>query len=246
MTCDEIDELLHGYMDGELDAVTSRNVEDHLATCTSCTRELASFRDLRSSLRQNGLYHRSPATLERNVRREARKGGESIPVFRRGVFAIAAAILIACLAVWGVGRTRSHAVDPMIALIVDDHVRSLMADHLVDVKSSDKHTVKPWFDGKLDFAPPVQRLDGTQFPLIGGRLDYVNGHPAAAVVYRHNKHIINLLIWPAAGPDTAPAASSDRGYNVVHWTNQGMTYWAASDVSAPDLATFAGLIRSAQ
>lgn len=246
MTCDEIDELLHGYMDGELDAVTSRTVEAHLDGCPSCTRDLASFRELRLSLRQNGLYHRAPSSVASRVRSQARKTEAPPMVFRQRAFAFAAVVLIAFLAVWGIGHFRSRAVDPMVALIVDDHVRSLMGDHLVDVRSSDKHTVKPWFDGKLDFAPPVQRLDGTQFPLIGGRLDYIDGHSAAAVVYRHNKHLINLFIWPAVGADTPLAASTYRGYNVVHWTNQGMTYWAVSDVSAPDLATFAELIRSAR
>ena len=246
MNCEEIEPLLHGYMDGELDAVTNQTVEAHLATCPRCPRELESFRELGAGLRQAALYERAPAALTNRVRAQARRlpGVAPRPVYRWPAFAAAAGIALAFIAVYGVSHLRPSAVDTTMTAIVDDHVRSLMAAHLVDINSTDKHTVKPWFDGKLDFAPPVERLDGTEYPLIGGRLDYVEGHAAAAVVYRHRKHFINLFIWPSTGgAEKAPAASSDRGYNVIHWTHDGMNYWAASDISAPDLQTFVGLVR---
>jgi len=249
MNCDEVETLLHGYMDGELDAVTNQSIEGHIATCTHCRRELASFRELHTGLRQTTLYDRAPAALATRVRVEARRLPEFTsrrPAYRWRTFAAAASIAIVCITAWGVVRTRPAAADPTMTAVVDDHVRSLMAEHLVDVRSSDKHTVKPWFDGKLDFAPPVQRLDGTEFPLVGGRLDYIDGHSAAAVVYRHNKHYINLFIWPSTGPEKAPTTSSDRGYNVIHWTHAGMTYWTASDISAPDLQSFTDLIMKAE
>jgi len=246
MNCDDIETLLHGYMDGELDAVTNQSIEAHLSACTHCSAELASFRELRGGLGQSALYDRAPTALATRVRVEARRLPDLTsrrPAYRWRTLAAAASIAIVCITAWSIVRTRPATVDPTMTAIVDDHVRSLMAEHLVDIRSSDKHTVKPWFDGKLDFAPPVQRLDGTDYPLVGGRLDYIDGHSAAAVVYRHNKHYINLIIWPSPSHDKAPAASSSRGYNVIHWTQAGMTYWAASDISLPDLETFSGLIR---
>ena len=115
----------------------------------------------------------------------------------------------------------------------------------IDTVRGDKHTVKPWFDGKLDFGAPVARLDGTEFPLVGGRLDYVDGHSAAAIVYHHKKHLINLFVWPSTEHDKAPTTQSSRGYNLIHWTHAGMTYWAASDISTAGLQTFVGLIQEA-
>jgi len=248
MNCDDVEKLLHGYMDGELDAVTNQSIEAHLSTCSHCRAELAGFRELRGGLRQAALYDRAPAALATRVRVEARRLPDLTsrrPAYRWRTFAAAASIAVVCLTAWGVLRTRDASVDPTMTAIVDDHVRSLMAEHLVDVRSSDKHTVKPWFDGKLDFAPPVQRLDGTDFPLVGGRLDYVDGHSAAAVVYGHRKHYINLYIWPSPTSDKAPAASSSRGYNVVHWNQAGMSYWAVSDIAPDDLRSFEELVRAA-
>ena len=245
MNCDDIDTLLHGYIDGELDAVTNQQIEAHVEECARCRRELSAYRDLGSGLRQAGLYDRAPSGLATKVRVEARRqvGAATRPAYRWRSFAAAASIAVVCLTAWGVMRIRPAAVDPVEAAVVDDHVRSLMANHLVDVRSSDKHTVKPWFDGKLDFAPPVQRLDGTGYPLVGGRLDYIDGHSAAAVVYQHGKHYINLFIWPSTGPEKAPVTSSDRGYNLIHWTHAGMNYWAASDTAGDELKDFTNLIQ---
>jgi anti-sigma factor RsiW len=118
-----------------------------------------------------------------------------------------------------------------------------MADHLTDVASSDQHTVKPWFHGKLDFAPPVDDFAGDGFPLIGGRLDYLDHRSVAALVYRHAQHPINLFVYPADGPDMAPVASVETGYNILHWRSGGMDFWAVSDVNAAELADFEKLLR---
>ena len=126
----------------------------------------------------------------------------------------------------------------LLASIVDTHVRSLMADHLVDVQSSDHHTVKPWFAGKVDFAPFVPELQANGFPLLGGRVEVVSGHTAAALVYGRGLHKINLFIWPSSATESGPPAAWFNGYALVHWSDRGLTYWAVSDAAASELSAF--------
>jgi anti-sigma factor RsiW len=131
--------------------------------------------------------------------------------------------------------------DPSIA-VIDSHIRSLQADHLTDVLTSDQHTVKPWLSARLDVSPPVLELKDAGFPLVGGRQDYVDGHPTAVVVYRHAKHVINLFAWASSGQDKAFRKESQQGFNVVTWRHDGMVYYAVSDVEADQLAQFAKLV----
>jgi anti-sigma factor RsiW len=137
--------------------------------------------------------------------------------------------------------TRSATGDRQASAVTDRHLASLMADHLVDVASSDRHTVKPWFAGRIEFSPLVVDLAADGFPLRGGRLDYVDGHPAVALVYARAQHVINVFVWPTPEGDAGAHASDDtRGYHLVHWTKHGFSWWAVSDVAPTDLQTFAG------
>jgi anti-sigma factor RsiW len=147
------------------------------------------------------------------------------------------------IAVGGFPPLSPHTSDLTAREVVDDHLRSLAGNHLTDVLSSNQHTVKPWFDGRLDFTPPVQDFAAQGFPLIGGRLDYLNNRPVAAVIYRRRLHFINLFISPAEhAADASPRSQVEDGYNIVHWTKSGMSYWAVSSVSASELETFAQLV----
>ena len=254
MNCDEARQLLDPYADGELDVIRSAEVDRHLTDCPACSRQLTGLRDLKSGF--GSLYYHAPRALEGRItaalaveasgRADA---GLSTPSttsrrFSWGLIATAACLLLALIVSWfaingAKGRVDSGA---LMAQVIDSHVRSLMASHLEDVPSTDQHTVKPWFNGKLDFSPNVRDLASNGFPLVGGRLDYLEGHPAAALVYQHRQHYINLFEWPSSGPigpDESQSSASVRGYNVIHWKRQGMTYWAVSDLNSEELSDFA-------
>ena len=215
-------------VDGELDARSTLEVSAHLETCAECRREQASILSLREGLTRHELPASARARILRSVRPRR--------VWRA---AVSVAALAAALAVGVFAVPRTPSLDDEIIMA---HVRSLQVDHLTDVVSTDQHTVKPWFQGKLDFGVPVRDFAPQGFPLVGGRLEYVRGQPAAAVVYRHGAHAINLFVWPDKGA-AAPRAEQRRGFNEVCWTGGGLAYWLVSDASAPDLQALAGLIR---
>jgi anti-sigma factor RsiW len=249
VTCEEAHPLVNAYVDGELDVVKCLEVEAHLNGCAVCAREEASLRALHTVLSNSSLYYEAPAQLERRVRaavREARRteSGWGFPLRRYSwVGAAAAAVLFLAIIVKGALPLGSSAGELTAREVVDDHLRSLTGNHLTDVLSSNQHTVKPWFDGRLHFTPPVEDLGPEGFPLIGGRLDYLDNRPVAAVVYRRRQHVINLLIAPAErAADTRPASQVRAGYNIAHWTKSGMSYWAVSSLSAAELDKFAQLV----
>lgn len=247
MICQEAQSVIHAYVDGELDLVKTVDVERHIRDCRECATMHENLIALRSSIRDGSLYYRAPVRLERRIRSDVARNlsGAGRPVFPRNWIAATAAIALVAAGVWLAARGLGGGPERLLAAeVTSAHVRSLMAEHLWDVKSTDRHTVKPWFDGKLDFAPDVRDFKTESFALEGGRLDYLADRPVAALVYSHQKHYVNLFIWPAAGqPDRGEVATHQRGYALVHWVRSGMNYWAVSDASEDALRRFSDLVR---
>jgi anti-sigma factor RsiW len=237
--------LLHGLLDGELDAANALACEEHLARCPDCAGAYAQLQALSAALRGADLGLSAPLQLKYRVQ-SMLAGARGVARWRKPIPAIAgsvAAALAACALLVVAVLPRSLSLADQVA---ESHVRSLMADHLMDVASTDHHTVKPWFAGRLAFSPPVYDLAQDGFPLAGARVDYIAGHEAAALVYRHGGHVINLYVWPAGPRDLAPVPPLSRqGYNVRGWTRDGMSFWAVSDMSAEELARFESLARAA-
>jgi anti-sigma factor RsiW len=249
MNCEEAYPLVQAHVDGELDLPTSVAVEAHLRGCNRCAHEQATLSALRTAFSNNDLYHSAPAQLERRVRaalREARRAENPhrrIPPGYIGWSGAAAAMLLLAIGLKGILQRGPSANEIAARELIDDHLRSLSPNHLTDVLSSNQHTVKPWFDGRLDFAPRVVDLATEGFPLVGGRLDYLNNRQVAAVVYRRRQHIINVFISPAQGVYSAlPVGETRAGYNIVGWTSSGMRYWAVSSLNEAELQKFASLL----
>jgi anti-sigma factor RsiW len=249
--CNEARTWLDGYIDGELDLAQTVQIERHIEGCPECSRAHDSRRALQDSLRAADLEFRCPDRLrtkiKATVRRETARR-ETRPLLPRRLLAVAAALLLMAGGSWLITRPMpDKSLDDRIGQqVVASHVRSLLADHLTDVASSDRHTVKPWFAGKLDFAPAVVDLSADGFPLVGGRLDYLEHRPVAALVYTRRKHAINLFVWPAehAAAGALQSATS-QGYQIVHWNDAGTSYWAISDLNSSELGQFVQLYRAA-
>jgi anti-sigma factor RsiW len=247
MNCNETHPLLHAYADGELDLMRSLDVERHLGTCAACAAARQSLLSLRTLLRQSDLAYLAPQLLRDRLRYAvALPGNEAQPRRRESrpwpwqwlaAWAAAAALLVLLLRPAGVS-VNERLTDDVIA----GHVRSLMAGHLTDVASSDQHTVKPWFNGRLDFAPEVKDFAAQGFPLVGGRLDYLDGHAVAALVYQRNKHYINVFLWPAANTSAGSQVESRRGYSVIGFEARGLHYSVVSDLNEKELDGFASLL----
>lgn len=248
MDCKEAARLLHGYLDGELELSTSLEFEKHLSACPTCGREYEEQRSLQSLIRAQAVYHDAPEALRARVlqERKAPENSAALSRFPWRAWAIAASAAFLALLTWQLFFSpRDIAASNLLPEeVLASHVRSLMAQHLTDVASSDQHTVKPWFDGKLDFSPPVKDLTTQGFPLVGGRLDYLDGRPVAALVYRHRKHIINVFIWPGNGAAVGMSMQSIQGYHIFHWTQNAMHFWMVSDLKQAELEKIAGLLRS--
>jgi anti-sigma factor RsiW len=248
VNCQHIQKLLHAYHDGELDIAATVEVDEHLADCPRCAELMRSLSSLSAVLRNDALRFEAPPALQQRMRAETAQAARAErdvasrqPWFPLGGWAVAAAIaIVALILVFQIPRGETD--DRLIAELRSSHVRSLMANHLMDVASTDQHTVKPWFDGKLDFAPPVKDLRSAGFPLIGGRMDFVAGRGVAALVYGRQKHMINLFVWPAkSSQGAAPRAAESNGYHFVRWSNAEMSFWAVSDLNERELLEFVKL-----
>lgn len=243
MTCSR--ELLEAYFDRELDASNNAAIERHLGECALCTEALVGLERQRTEIRESAPYYHASPELKRAIANrlstlQAAKTGQ--PEYQWRWAAIAASLLLAVSVGWNLYRVGPRAAESEFAqAVVADHIRSLIGTHLVDVPSSDRHTVKPWFAGKLDFSPEVKDLASDGFPLAGGRVDYLGGRTVAALIYRRGQHVINLFEWPQSSSQTA-GSFNQNGYHALNWTAAGMTYWAVSDVAAPELERFRGLI----
>lgn len=252
MSCEEIKNQLQTYLDGELDATRRVEVENHLKGCPSCSAEQQEYQSLRAAITRPSLYFESPRGLEAKVRSAVRAASHAEAPRATRVWGwanwskwLTPAAAVALVTVVSLHFLAQHwTEDRTVQEVVSAHVRSLMVDHLTDVASSDQHTVKPWFNGKLNFSPPVTDPAAEGFPLIGGRLDYVGDSPAAALVYQRRKHYINLFISPSdRSMTTKEKPQARRGYNLFHWHQGDMEYWAVSDLNQSDLQQFVQLVR---
>jgi anti-sigma factor RsiW len=244
MNCQQAKPLIEPYADGELDAAAILELEKHIHDCPVCALAWRNVQDLKKALKQDALFFTAPKELRRRVKAELHSQFETKSRWSfwnwNWLTAATTSLATACLALLlTVTLTRPSAQQQLTQEIVSSHIRSLMASHVLDVVSTDQHTVKPWFNGKLDFSPPVKDLAAQEFPLIGGRLDYLNGRSVAALVFQRHKHLINLFIWPVNENDSKPASlAAIQGYNVIHWSHGGMTFWAVSDLNERELTEF--------
>jgi anti-sigma factor RsiW len=248
-------QFIHAYVDGELDLSRSLEVEQHMPECQVCATAYRNQMALRSAVKDGSLYHYAPPKLEKLIRASLRREAKSEDGRRSfgwrwlPIGVALAFVLVTAFVIWRAVPGLHPSGDEVLAQeIVSNHVRSLQLEsHRADVISSDQHTVKPWFDGKLDFAPPVKDFASQGFPLIGGRLEYLNNRAVAALIYQRQKHYINLYIWPTDQSNaSAEVISKRQGYNLLHWTNSSMNYWAISDLNGVELHEFVQLVKEAQ
>ena len=243
MTCEEARVLVHALIDGELDAGHARETETHVATCPHCSAQLRDFRIMRQSLAAPALHYRAPTDLRLRIE-------NALPTTRRVVApapsrrsllqgmamgSLLSGALAASLVLVVVRREEDQRI---MGDVVSAHLRSLQGEHLIDVVSTDQHTVKPWFNGRLDVAPPVVDLTAEGFTLIGGRLDYIDGRPVGAVVYKRRAHVINLFVAQSSGSDEHASIEQMQGFNIWRWRHANLGFWAVSDINAEELQEF--------
>jgi anti-sigma factor RsiW len=249
MRCASSQHLLELHLDGELPAGESAEIQGHIENCASCGGLYQRLEQLQSDIRTQVTRHRAPAHLQRSIQAALRKAAASEPQARPlpwNWMAVAASVLLFASMAWNIAflRSRDSARDVLAQEVLSSHLRSLMGTHLLDVPSSDQHTVKPWFNGKLNFSPDVKDFSSQGFRLAGGRIEYIAERPVAALVYQRRQHFINLFMWPASSsPSSGYSEMKRSGYNFVSWTEDGMTCWAVSDLQTGELEQFAQLYK---
>jgi anti-sigma factor RsiW len=242
MACERADTVVHGYFDNELDALRAAEFESHLEQCSECVAALDALESLRSTINVAQPYEKMSASFRKKILADLHVKRATVISPSRATadwrwLAVAAAFLLLIFGGWrATSLNRGDSRETLMASrIVDAHLRSLQPGHLADVISTDQHTVKPWFDGKVDFAPPVRDFTEQGYLLQGGRLDVVDNRTVAALVYGRRKHVVNVFIWPTSDKDAAPRTGSIQGYQWIDWRKQGMEFYAVSDAAATDL-----------
>jgi anti-sigma factor (TIGR02949 family) len=247
VNCQDVRVLLHAYLDDELGAAESLAVARHLAECDACMQRFHAYTQLRGDLRQADLHRPAPEALRTRIAAQLPRPARGPRVPRQRWMALAALaalfVIAAVFAGWQTAQLRRQGSDALVAEAVSDHVRSLLPGHLIDVQTSNEHTVKPWFDGRVDFSPQVKDLSAQGFELVGGRLDVLDGRQVAALVYKRHLHTINLFQWPAQGKG-ASAPQTRNGYHVLEWNDAGLRFVAVSSVAESDLQAFERAFRA--
>ena len=247
MNCEEILTLLDAYFDNELDLAKTVAIEEHLRTCAGCRSQYELRVALRNRLDDPDLRYAVPNDFAEQIRKKLALSSRltrNILSFRAAAWipaAVAAAAVFGAFVYANIGRLIPRETPSLVAEVESDHIRSLIGTHLIDVESSDQHTVKPWFAGKVDFSPPVRDFVDQGFNLVGGRLDYVRGNNVAVLVYRSKNHYVSLFICRERTPEaTSKQKSFDyQGYNLVYWNANGLDCWAVSDAAPGALLEFA-------
>jgi anti-sigma factor RsiW len=249
MTCASSQHSIDAYLDGELATSESAEVREHMDGCPSCAAIYRRLEKLRNDLRTQAPRYTAPAHLQQRIHVALRKAAKS-EAPRRALpwnwAAVAASVLLCASLAWNFAllRSRGPATGSLAQEVLSSHVRSLIGTHLVDVPSSDQHTVRPWFNGKLDFSPEVKDFASQGFRLVGGRVDYLGDRPVAALIYQRRQHFINLFTWPSSSSAANGRREVKRsGYNILSWSQDGMTYWAVSDLQRSELDQFAQLYK---
>jgi anti-sigma factor RsiW len=250
LNCQESLKHIHGYVDGELELTKNLEMDQHLQECSACAQTWAGLQAVRAAIKEEAPYFQAPPSLQNRIRSSVRRESKAATTPERlwRILAIAAMLAMVLVA----GRALLRVLLPLRAddavltrELLASHVRSqMLPGHRVDIESSNQHVVKPWFEGKLDFSPTVKDFTDQGFPLLGGRLDYLDSRPVAALVYKRREHLINVFIWPStAGSEAAPGKLTLQGYHLIHWTQAGMNYWAISNLNESELQDFVHLVQ---
>jgi anti-sigma factor RsiW len=240
MKCDEAGILLHALIDGELDAGNTREIEEHVETCPHCADHLRQFEELHRTMTSAQLRYTAPVSLRSKISSALPARRVTGPSRRAAMKGFGLGAVASALAASGAFMIAMRADEQQRILeeVVSAHLRSLHGQHLMDVESTDQHTVKPWFNGRLDFSPPVIDLTAEDFTLLGGRLDYVDAKPVAAIVYRRRLHIINLFCVPTLTSTPRRVLESVQGFNIWRRNLKDLSFWAVSDINTEELVEF--------